>query len=84
MDHIVSVIQPFVAQQTVSVYVAGECVKTVQCPLDFLEDTITALSKSYSINEVDLAGNEIFTRKIRDDLHVRPKFAKFGLHVTIH
>ena len=84
MDHIVADIQPFVLQQIVSVYKNGECVKSLTCSLDSIEDTIVALATLYDTNTVDLGGNKIFTSKIRDDLHTRTKYQKYNLKVTIY
>lgn len=82
-DHIVVNIHPFVIQQEVDVYSNGECVQTVECKLDELKDTIFALSKQHNIQQIDLAGNQLYAMRLRDDLGAG-KYATAGMSIKIH
>ena len=82
-DHIVVSVHPFVIQQEVDVYSNGECIQTVECKLNELKDTIFALSKQHGIQQIDLAGNQLYAMKLRDNLS-EGKYVAAGLSIKIH
>lgn len=82
--HIIAMIHPFVVEQEVSVYDNGECIKTINCTLDNIENAILSLVNQYNIKQIDLAGNQIYNLKIRDNINTNTNFNKNELNITIH
>jgi len=82
--HIIAMVHPFVVEQEVSVYDNGECVKTINCTLDNIENAILSLVNQYDVKQIDLAGNQIYNLKIRDNINTNTNFNKNELNITIH
>jgi hypothetical protein len=82
--HIIAMVHPFVVEQEVSVYDNGECIKTMNCTLDNIENTILTLANQYNIKQIDLAGSQIYNLKIRDNINTNTNFNKNELNITIH
>ena len=81
--HIVCCIHPFVVTQEIDVYQNGECIKTVKCALDQLEDTIVELGMKYNINKIDLKGGQLYSLKIKENLELN-KYTENKFEVYIH
>ena len=82
MDHVVVNVQPFLAQQEVSVYKDGNCVETTQCTMQELSKTCYALCKKFNINELDVAGVPAFSKRLKDSM-ASTQFEDFKINVNI-
>lgn len=86
-NHIVCMIHPFVMEQEISVYRNGECIKTAKCTLDNVEETILNLVSEQKIRKIDLAGNQLYSLKVKENLEnaktVSTDFTK-NLEITIY
>ena len=65
-DNITAFIHAFVLEQEVNVYQNGECVKTVKCILDNLEETIYSLVNLYNIKQINLAGDQLYSLRVKE------------------
>ena len=81
--HIVCNIHPFVLEQEVNVYDNGECIKTAKCTLDNLEENISSLINMYNIKQIDLAGNQLYNLKVKENL-LSSKYDLNDINITIH
>ena len=85
MNHIIAYIQPFLAEQEIAVYADGVCVKTQKVGnIDDIAPVCYALSKEYSINQIDLAGAFGYVQRIKDDILTQGEFDSNELNVTIY
>ena len=68
-DYIIASIRPFVMNQEVSVYLNGNCFKTINCTIDDIEKTISTLANEYNIKHIDLIEKAgMYSTKIKDRL----------------
>ena len=90
MNHIVTVIRPFTVQQNIEVYKDGECIQHIQTPLTNLTDSLYKACEQYEIDQIDIAGDLVWGRKIQDKFKsdINPQIQKYGLKneikVTLH
>lgn len=87
MNHIVTMIHPFVMEQEVCVYQNGECVKVVKCTLDDIEKTCIDLCNEFDIDIIDTKGGQLYAMKMKKHLEdkVDTKFdLKKKITVNIH
>lgn len=83
MDHVVVNIQPFLAEQEVSVYKDGKCVKSTKCILKELDKTCYALCKEFDIDQLDVAGVPAFTQKLKTKM-TSTNFEDFKINVNVY
>jgi len=75
-DNITAFIHAFILEQEVKVYQNGECIKTVKCTLDDLEETIYSLVNLYNIKQINLAGNQLYSLRVKEKM-MDSKYNKF-------
>lgn len=86
MNKIVAIIKPFDAQQFVGVFnEQGERVCLYNIPLDRLQDMIPEYAEAYNVTEVDIAGPEKFTAKVKEEMeqHIATKFSERKLTINL-
>ena len=83
MDHIVTVICPFVAEQKVAVYQNGECIKEAKCNINDLTNTCYNLCKEYNINQLDIKGQKLYVMHLLDELK-SSKYDNFNININIY
>ena len=86
MNKIVTIIKPFDAQQFVGVFnEEGERVCLYNIPLDRLQDMIPEYAEAYNVTEVDIAGPEKFTAKVKEEMeqHIATKFSERKLTINL-
>lgn len=81
--HITCCIHPFVMEQEVNVYDNGECIRTSKCTLDNIEEIIYSLVNLYNVEQIDLAGNQLYGLKIKDNL-ASSKYNLNDVNITVH
>ena len=81
-DYIIASIRPFVMNQKVAVYLNGECVKTLECKIDEIEKTISALIDTYKVNQIDLVEKaHMYSPQIKD--HLVSQYADKELNIKV-
>lgn len=81
-DYIIASIKPFVMQQEVSVYLNGNCLKTVNCTIDDIEKTISMLANEYNIKHIDLIEKaNMYSTKIKDYLMTQYADKEFDIAI---
>lgn len=81
-DYIIASIRPFVINQKIDVYLNGECVEALECKIDDIEKTISALVDKYKVNQIDLVEkNNMYSPQIKDRLTT--KYADKELNINI-
>lgn len=81
-DYIIASIRPFVINQKIGVYLNGECVEALECKIDDIEKTISALVDKYKVNQIDLVEkNNMYSPQIKDRLTT--KYADKELNINI-
>ena len=81
-DCIIINIRPFVFKQNISVYQDGNCIRTIKCKLDDIENTVRTLSDIYNINKINLVEkSDTYSLKIRDSL--LSKYADKNFEITM-
>ena len=81
-DYIIASIKPFVMQQEVSVYLNGNCFKTINCTIDDIEKTISTLANEYNIKHIDLIEkSNMYSARIKDNLITQ--YADKGFDIAI-
>ena len=68
------------------VYVAddkGAVVKTIDCELVDLPNTLEGLCSQYAVNKVYISGGINFTEKLAEDLKTRHTFAKNNIEIIV-
>lgn len=86
MNKIIAVIKPFDAQQFVGVFnEQGERICLYNIPLERLQDMIPEYADAYGVTEVDIAGPEKFTAKVKEEVeqYVTTKFSERKLTVNL-
>lgn len=86
MNKIIAVIKPFDAQQFVGVFnEQGERICLYNIPLERLQDMIPEYADAYDVTEVDIAGPEKFTAKVKEEVeqYVATKFSERKLTVNL-
>jgi len=81
--HITCCIHPFVTEQEVNVYENGECIRTSKCTLDNLEETIYSFVNLYNIKQIDLAGNQLYSLKVKEKM-MNSKYNLEGINITVY
>ena len=81
-DCIIINIRPFVFKQQIAVYQDGNCIRTIKCKLDDIENTVRTLSDIYNINKINLVEkSDTYSLKIRDSL--LSKYADKNFEITM-
>ena len=65
MDKVIVFFQPFSLMQNIVVYKDGEMVHTTQVDIERVPNVVKGLCSQYSINDVDLKGNQEYLEKYK-------------------
>lgn len=81
--YITCCVHPFVVEQEVNVYENGQCIRTSKCNLDNLEEVIYSLVNAYDIKQIDLAGSQLYSLKIKEEM-MNSKYNLDGVDITVY
>lgn len=81
MNHVVAIVTPFALYQKVSVYVDGECIKSVDCKMEDLEKICYTLCKESNIHHLDVHGWQGMGEKLQRELNKSTEFNDFQITV---
>ena len=65
MDKVIVFFQPFSLMQNIVVYKNGEIVYTTQVEIERIPNVVKGLCNQYTINNVDLKGNQEYLEKYK-------------------
>ena len=82
MNHVVAVITPFALYQKISVYIDGECKKTIDCKMEDVEKSCYTLCKEFNIHQLDVHGWQGFGDKLQRELNKSTEFNDFQITVS--
>lgn len=84
MNCVIAMIHPFIIDQDIKVYKNDECVETLKCKLDEVEQTCCFLCRKYNIHELNLDGNQFYAKHFKDKFIQHKFINNFDINVQIH
>ena len=84
MKRVAVTLRPFIFNQYIQIYEDDKLVGAKVTSINSMSNDIKDICQSLSINQIDIKGNKMFTKKIAQELTKINQFEKLNLNITLY